>query len=110
MAINAIDFSTLAVAGTAVGLGSASPALVEQKIGGVRVKGAIMTVEDANVRYRTDGTSPTSCEGHLLYVGDVLPFDCWTAPGHDWMSELNRIQFIRTGVTSAAIKITWYSS
>jgi len=108
MPVNAIDYSTLTVAGTAVGLDSASPALTFQKIGGVRVKGAIITVEDADIRYRTDGTAPTSSEGHPVFAGDIIPFDCWTS-GQDWTSEMNKIKFIRTGSTSAALKITWYS-
>lgn len=33
---------------------------------------ALYTIETNNVRYRTDGTAPTTTEGILLYVGDVL--------------------------------------
>lgn len=33
---------------------------------------ALYAVETNNVRYRTDGTAPTTTEGILLYVGDVL--------------------------------------
>ena len=33
---------------------------------------AILTLEDDQVRYRSDGTDPTSSEGHLLTPLDVL--------------------------------------
>lgn len=33
---------------------------------------ALYAVESNNVRYRTDGIAPTTTEGILLYVGDVL--------------------------------------
>lgn len=33
---------------------------------------ALYTVETNNARYTLHGTAPTTTEGHLLYVGDVL--------------------------------------
>jgi len=79
-------------------MGSASPAMPSQ------AKGCIITVEDADVRWRADGTAPTSTEGHLLRVDDVMILD---SDRKNWRSFLNAIQFIRTGSTDAALKITW---
>ncbi len=36
---------------------------------------ALYAVESNNVRYRTDGTAPTTTEGILLYVGDILQIE-----------------------------------
>lgn len=60
---------------------------------------ALITVETANVRYRADGTNPTSSEGHLLRVGDILELE---SP-----DEIQRIRFIRTSGTSSVIKVTY---
>ena len=94
---NVLNFATLAVAGSAVGLASASPVIY------YRVKRAVFTVEDASVRYREDGTAPTSTEGHLLVAGDVLKYK-----DANYETTLNKIQFIRATNTSAALKITYY--
>ena len=91
-----IDYHTLAVAGTAIGLSSASPVL------NAKATGAIITVETDQVRFRADGTAPTSAEGHLLEVGDVLQL-----LGANWASVLNSLQFIRVTAT-AALKITTF--
>lgn len=100
--VNCIDYSTLAVSSSAVTFGvDASPILP------TRAKGAIITVETDQARYRIDGTAPTSTEGHLLEIGDVLTFDSWTEPTNDWRQVLNAIQFIRV-TTDAALKISWF--
>jgi len=107
MSGNPIDFSTLTVSNAAGGIGfsSASPALATGKVSGYRVKGAVITVEDDQVRFRTDGTAPSSTEGHLLSVGDVLTFDSWTT-GVNWIATLEKILFIRvTG--DAKLKVSW---
>lgn len=36
---------------------------------------ALYAVETNNVRYRCDGSAPTTTEGILLYVGDVLTIE-----------------------------------
>ncbi|KKN49969.1 hypothetical protein LCGC14_0637700 [marine sediment metagenome] len=95
---NQIDFATLAVSSTAVGLADASPAINA----GATVRRAVITVETDSVRFRTDGTAPTSAEGHILYAADVLEF-----MDANYESVLNLIQFIRV-TTDAALKITYY--
>lgn len=59
---------------------------------------ALYTIELNNVRYRTDGTAPTTTEGHLLYVGDVL-----TVTG---ISDIRNFQAIGT-VGTATIKVSY---
>ena len=102
--INAVDFSTLAVSSAAVDMSDASPALTTLS---KSIHGALVTVETDQVRYRIDGTAPTSSEGHLLNAGDVLNFPSWNVPNQNWRSQLENVQFIRV-TSDAALKITWY--
>ncbi len=106
MGTNCLDYSTLAVSSSAVGLSSASPTLAVVSLLKARAFGAVMTVETDQVRYRMDGTDPTSTEGHLLNAGDILTFDSWSQ-GINWRSVLNKIRFIRVS-SDAAIKISWF--
>ena len=97
--MNVVDYATLTVAGTAVGLDSASPALDA----GASVKCALITVEDGPVRWRADGSAPTDSEGHLLNIGDVL-----NLTDRNYDSMLAAIKFIRTTGTSGKLKITYF--
>ena len=99
---NNIDYSTLTVTNAAQTLASAcSPAMP------ARAKGALITSEDNQWRWRDDGTAPTSSEGHLVNIGDVLTFDSWTVPKQNWRSVLQAIQVIEVTGTPL-IKISWY--
>jgi len=60
---------------------------------------AIITVETDQVRYRYDGTSPTSTEGHLLNATDTL-----LVVGR---GNLDRIRFIRAGADDATIRVSY---
>ena len=104
--MNAIDQSTLTVSSVSIGFDSASPALTFGLVSGVRVKGAIVTVDGDDVRYRVDGTPPDSATGTLLYDGDVRTFDSWNR-GVNWISVLEKIRFIRV-TSDATLNIEWY--
>lgn len=94
-----VDYATLTVADSAVGLDSASPALTA----GSTVRGVLITVEDAAVRWRADGTAPTTTEGHLMNVGDVL-----NLTDRNYRTMLGNLKFIRTTTTSGKLKITYF--
>lgn len=84
------SFAALAVSNTAVNLPSAIRTL--------KVDFAVITVEDDQVRFRIDGSDPTSSEGHLLEVGDQLEL-------HD-AQEIQAIRFIRvTGDADLKISV-----
>ena len=102
MAVNTIDYGTLTVSTSSVGMADASPAMP------AKAKGAVITLEDAQIRWRDDGTAPTATEGHILNASDVLTFDSWTAPGNNYKQVLNAIRFIRAGGTDGKLKISWY--
>ena len=55
-------------------------------------------LETAQVRYRFDGTDPTSSEGHLLEIGDEITIRGYT--------NLKQFRAIRTGDVSAVLKLT----
>ena len=75
-----IAFEALAVAGTAVGFTEATFANATR---------AMVRVEGAQVRYRTDGNDPTASVGVVANDGDVI-----TVSG---FRDIKSIRFIRTG-------------
>ena len=83
-------FETVTVAAAAIGFTSATFG---------RAYKALVTVETAQVRFRTDGTDPTAAIGHVLDAGDTLELDS--------SDELQKIKFIRTGSTSATLRVTF---
>jgi len=104
MAVNTIDYSTMAVTDTVKTLATAcSPVMPDG------AKGATITVETDAVRYRMDGTDPDSGVGNgdLLNVGDVLTFDSWTVPKNNWRQPMSAIKFHRE-TTDAALSIHWF--
>ena len=103
MGTNNLDYSTLTVTDSAQVVNTAcSPTMPSN------AQGAVMTVETAPIRYRDDGTAPTSTEGHLLMPGDSLIFDSWTVPNSNWKQILRALRVIRTGTDSGLLKISWY--
>lgn len=53
---------------------------------------AVITCETAPIRFRMDGTAPTTTEGHLLDVGDVLTLE--------GLGEIAAFDAIATGAAS----------
>jgi len=90
------DYESVTVATVSIGF-DATPATNN----GIKPSAATITVETAQLRFRTDGTAPTSSEGHLAGVGDVIEL---TDRG-----ECDNFRAIRTGASSATIKITKYA-
>ena|SRR3990167_8432281 len=84
--LRAFAFEALAVAGTAVGFTAAT-------IAGARL--AVANVEEAQIRYRTDGTAPTATVGVIADPGDVI-----TIYGS---ADVQAVRFIRTGGVSATL-------
>lgn len=92
---DAFDFESITVAATAIGFTAAtfdpSDAASAQR--------AVLSVETAQIRYRYDGTDPTSLIGHILEPGDTLVVDGYT--------NINAFKAIRTGATSGTIRVTF---
>lgn len=101
--IGCFGFETKTVSNTAVGLTSSvyntastgnNGNQVERKI----AKFATISVETDQVRYRMDGTDPTSSVGHLLGIGDVLFLNS--------EDDIRRIRFIRV-TNDATIMVSY---
>lgn len=86
-------YESVTVANSSVGLTSATYSNAQV---------AVMTLETAQIRVRFDGTAPTTSEGHLIEVGDVITLNAG--------SQMALFHAIRTGATSGVLKITYYSS
>ena len=71
--------------------GSASPQPWAEKV--------IITVETAQIRWRDDGTDPTSSVGHLANVGTIITLDN--------RNRIDRFRAIRTGSTSALLNVSY---
>ena len=100
--VNCIDYSTLTVTNTAQVMASTcSPTIPD------RAKGAMITCETDQWRWRDDGTAPTDTEGHLMNPGDVLTFDSWSVPKQNWRQVMKAIQVIEVTGTPI-LKISWY--
>lgn len=62
---------------------------------------ALIQVETASIRYRTNGSAPTTTLGTLLNAGDILTLDS--------AGDIANFKAIRTGATSAVINCTYSS-
>lgn len=89
----ATDFETLAITN------AVAVALTEAKIAN-KVK-AMITVETAEIRWRIDGTAPTTAVGHIGAKGDIIMLTNAT--------DISHFSAIATSATSAALSITYFA-
>ena len=93
-----LDFETITVADTAIGFTAAK--IAPDVINGSRpVSKVFITNETAEIRFRLDGSDPSSTVGHLMAVGDSIIID-----GAD---KIYRFKAIRTGGTSGTLSVTY---
>lgn len=88
-------YETITVATIAVGFtaGTYSPTNARA------AQRAALTLETAQIRWRADGTAPTSTEGHLMEVGDEITLE--------GIATIGNFKAIRTGATSGVLKVTF---
>lgn len=67
--LTVVDFETISPTGVATGLTAAKLAAATGKHAPVR---ALITVAEADIRYRLDGTDPSATVGHIVYDTGVL--------------------------------------
>ncbi len=91
-------FESITVAGTAIGFTAAQLKPAASATPSDPIIGVTCTLETAQVRWRADGTDPTSSVGHLLEVGQSLEIDG---------DELGKTKFIRTGGTSGVLRVSY---
>lgn len=92
IAYAAVKYEAITVADTAIGLTAANI-----KADTTRV---YCTLETAQIRFRTDGTAPTSTTGHLLESGAALELYSY--------DDIVKFKAIRTGATSGALKCSYW--
>ncbi len=92
--LRTFDTEEVTVADSSIGL------TISKFIVSPPAQAATITVEDAQMRWLKDGTDPTSSAGHVANVGSVIyldnPRDLWN------------FRAIRTGASSAAIRISYH--
>jgi len=59
-----------------------------------------MTLETAQIRIRSDGTSPTASEGRIAEIGDTIVLSS--------AAQIAGFKAIRTGSTSGVLKIEYF--
>jgi len=89
----ALDYEKITVSTTAIGITES-----KKKNGANACVGAFITVEDANVRFRLDGTAPTTTEGHVLTSGQNLTLSN--------ASDINNFSAIRDDAVDAVLRVT----
>lgn len=100
--MNAIIFDQLTVANTSVGLTDASNITAAMV---AKAHHALITIETADIRYRTDGTTVATTVGHLVYDGGGME---WLESKRDYGSILKGLRMKRNAGTSATASITLY--
>lgn len=67
---------------------------------GMKASAALIEVESNPIRYRVDGTNPTSSVGILIQAGGVIEL-------HDW-GEVKNFKAIRQGGSDATLRVQPY--
>lgn len=95
--LSTVAFEQITVAAAAIGLTTANV----RGYGSNRfaAEKAVIIVEAAQIRWRDDGTDPTTSVGMVANPGTVLTFDN--------RDRLEKFRAIRTGSTSATLSITY---
>ena len=88
------NFETITVTTAVKGLTAAT-----YTSGGNTARRVIITVENAQIRYRYDGTDPTATVGHLLN-----PMDALTLIG---TAAVKNFRVIQKGTTNGKISVTY---
>ena len=84
-----VGYESLTVGNAAVGFASIPTTAVR----------AFITVEDAAIRFRVDGTSPSTSEGHVVNESDIILIES--------ASDIEVFQAIRDDAVDAVLKITY---
>jgi len=87
------DYESITIADTAIGLTDAKIETARRPIS------VLITFETGQIRWRADGTDPTSSEGHLQNAMSSIVIEGY--------HNLKKIRFIRTGTTSGVAKVSY---
>jgi hypothetical protein len=93
---DAYDFETITVSSVAIGFTSSKVS----STGVPSAKAAIITIETNPLRYRYDGTAPTTTVGHLRAATDT-PLVVWG------INNIRNFKMIRQGGADASVSVTY---
>jgi hypothetical protein len=96
-ATSAFAFETITVATAAIGTTAATRTPTTGGAGAARA--VLGPLELGQVRYRYDGTDPSSTVGHLLEIGQTLVLE--------GAANIAQFKAIRTGGTSGSLPVTY---
>lgn len=82
----------------AVTIGTTAVGITSTAITNMPPGAAVITVEDASIRYAFDGTTPTSTIGHQADAGDVIELTT--------RDEVTKFLAVRIGEDSATLRVT----
>ena len=88
------DYEAITVSTTAIGI---TVSKMKSSLYG-SCTGAFITVEGANIRFRLDGTDPTTTEGHMLINGQNITLSS--------ISDVGKFRAIRDDATDATLRVT----
>ena len=91
-----VTYEQITVATSSIGI----TATITNPTGYPQQNTCVLRLETAQVRYRTDGTAPSSTVGTPLEIGDVLVITT--------NEDARRVRFIRTGATSGLLNAECY--
>lgn len=92
---NTYAYESITVGASAIGF---TEAKIIANTEGFTIGSVFCTLETAQIRFRLDGTDPTSSEGHLLEPGQSLTIE---------YNDVVNFRSIRTGGTSGVLKASF---
>jgi hypothetical protein len=94
------DYESITVADVATGLSSLKIRPMAGNYANCKARGALFSLEDADLRLRLDGGSPTQVEGHYLSQGTVI-----TILG---TQALDQLRVIKAGTGDGKLRVTYF--
>jgi hypothetical protein len=99
LAFAAYDFETLTIDNTAAGVPFTASKVIKSSAATTSAVKATCTLETAQIRFRIDGTAPTTTVGHPLEIGESFELI-----GNE---NIAKFKGIRTGGTSGVLQCSY---
>jgi hypothetical protein len=94
------DYESITVTDVATGLSSLKVRPMAGNYANCKARGALLSLEDADLRVRLDGGLPTSMDGHYLSQGAVI-----TVLG---TQALDQLRVIKAGTGDGKLRVTYF--
>lgn len=94
------DYESITVTDVAIGLSSLKVRPISGNYANFKAKGALLSLETADIRLRLDGGLPTSTDGHYLSQGSTI-----TVIG---TQALDQLRVIKAGTGDGKLRVTYF--